>query len=294
MNALQVYSNTNNYYYIFIYVSVFTIISITIMHLYIYFIEYTEEVNSKIEHISKISVVQSHIIQEKDDNITQLQNKVNLLEQKLNHISEHSHTNMDKIFGIETSLININSNISELTNKISCNNKDMYYIERRITQVETMTPNYVLIGINLGENLRQSIPIFVPNDFTFTEANIRAYRLTDTSTILITRHFQYLKNIKDINLDVFNLEKTLFAFSFNLPSFVDRCQGRENHIIEIASVHLTKYDMNNNLNRKYIPFIQDEHNKTYYKKGLRTLKSELSKMHIKLILNEDFEEFVRE
>jgi len=59
------------------------------MHLYTYFMDYTQNVNSKIEHISKMVVTQSHNIKEKDDKIFQLQQNITLLTTKVNELQEN-------------------------------------------------------------------------------------------------------------------------------------------------------------------------------------------------------------
>lgn len=333
MSAIQLYSNGNNYYYIFISISSLTIITLVIFEIYFYFNEYTQNINLKFDNISKKLLAQSgmllsqsetiekknkqiseleqnihllttklNILQENVSSLTELskkydgmQNKIENIDTYLNDVSEHSHINMDKIFTLENNIVNINNKYSELKTQLSCNDKDIYHIDRRLTLMEKnftqMIPDYVLIGLKSGTTTSSPIPIFVPNDFTFTEENMNIYGIHHID--LIVSNFKYLKNIKEIVLDNFKESKTHFnKILLSIYNGKNRDAYNQNTIITISPENFIPYT-NFTQNPNYILNIQDANNRTYYKKGLRNLRSELSKLDIKLILNEEFEEFIR-
>lgn len=302
MTALQVYSNAVHYSNIFLFIASFIIISIISVEVYLYIKDYTENINNTINNLNKKLISQLEIIKQlsnkcdaQSDTIKELSNmcyefqkKIEVIKKDLNDISEHSHKNMDKIFELKDT---INSKYSELTSKISCNDKDMGYIDIRVSRVETMIPNYLLIGFKKIQDI--NIPIFVPNTFTFTEDNIINYGMNHID--FIVDNFKFIQNLKEIvlaNIQNFTINFTKKLFSTYNGNNLD--EYNENRIISIC-----EQQMNNVVgwpsrpNPNYILNIQAIDTRNYYKKGLRTLRSELLKMNIKLILNEDLEEFIR-
>jgi hypothetical protein len=313
MTAVQVYSNANNYFSIFIFIGSFIIISVISVEVYLYINDYIENINNKINNIHKMLISQTDIIQKNKediltlkDNFTLLTTKINSLQElsdkfrefeknievvkkDLNDISKHSHKNMDKIFELTDTT---NNKILEITGKLSCNDKDIYSIVRTLEKVETIIPNYVLIGLKQGPS--SSIPIFVPNDFTFTETNIINYGLNDEIHFIVN-NFKYIQNLKEIVLANFQNSKIHFTKKlFSTYNGNNKEEYNENRIISICAENFNNVvGWPSRPNPNYILNIQDVDTRNYYKKGLRTLRSELLKMDIKLILNEDIEEFIR-
>jgi hypothetical protein len=239
-------------------------------------------------------------IQEINENMSifteKVKENINEIFDRLNNLDEKCVENSKTIEDIDGMVTNVDSFAMEVAKSSDINMDKIFKMENTINNLEDActnaiktiveaTPDYVLIGY-VG-----AIPLFVPNDFTFTEENIIKYLLFGSNFTLVTSHFRFLKNVKEIKLDNFKVSESSFTFAniihFMLENSKNKEKIQENTILNMSHQGLQAGTVN------YIPNIQGTNTRTYFKKGLLTLRSELLKMDIKLILNKDFEEFIR-
>jgi len=214
-----------------------------------------------------------------EERIENSNRKINRAAEKLQAISRLNHIIEKKISDLEEKvkfLSNIQSNHSKslttITKQSNVNSDNILKINIELINLQQSIPDYVLIGYNRNGYTAADWPIMVHNNFDFSIENIK---IIDGATIIID-HLKRLKNSPEIKLD--NSCGVRFAFtSLKDPEFrIDFCKEH--------------FDRNN---VNYIPNIQDATNRNYYINRLRKLRVLLFEVRIKLILNEDFENFIR-
>jgi hypothetical protein len=256
MSALQIYSNSTNAFMYLFYSGTMTTLITVIYFIYKYINEYIENNNRTLVHLCE-KLKQLHNLN------TEMKQKITVLEDKLGDLSE---TQLNDSMSI--------SKISNMTNK---NCDDILNINREFINIKQSIPEYVLIGY---KNYAQSnmCPIFVHNNFDFVDIeNIRKIFTSGIKTTIIIEYLKYFENIREIKLDEFH---AVTFQSVRYPEF--------NIVFDVGQVN-EFYRQNNT----YIPNMQDATTRNYYKNGLKKLRSLLSEMDIKLILNADFENFIR-
>jgi hypothetical protein len=204
--------------------------------------------------------------------------KINRAAEKLQAISRLNHIIEKKISDLEEKfkfLSNIQTNHSKSLTTISkqsnVNSDNILKINIELINLQKNVPDYVWIGYTNGMTL------MVPNDIILDEKTINTYFYCNVKIII--NHLKYLKNIREIKLDDFciNTDTSVVFIYLKDPEFrIDFC--KENFV-------------RNHIN--YIPNEQDATNRNYYINRLRKLRVLLFEMGIKLILNEDFENFIR-
>lgn len=325
MNSIQIYSNTSLLYQYIPYVSLFTIITILGIEIYLYIVQYVQRTNDEIDKMSKIISTHSKTIEKYNKELLRLQeesiqsqvyiqkhsqwisgiskeingyeNKFEKIEEKVNKLLEDNKINIDVMSNIENYVLTFEKNIIKSIDDIyeiqRSNVTDIYEIERNIESIqenEQMIPNYVLIGHRYMDNYNISLPIFVPNDVKIDAEFFEMYKLLDCT--LFVNHFKYLKNMEYINLNELD--------NFHTVRFVNslyyRVHDEKNAILIIKNKNLARtcININNQHGRDfYIPSISDDVHIKYFKKGLLLLRSELLRMNIKLVMNNEFENFIQ-
>ena len=257
--SLQIYGNSDNWFSSLIYTSISGVVACGIYYLYEGLLDYIEKIN-KIQKIQKnVAISQAKIIGLNNLN-SKIQKKISEIEIQLEKISNNQITQ--------------NKSFAELTKKSLINEK--------------MIPDYALIGYK-----RTDIPFFLPNDFDFKPESIKKYFKDTYRCGIIIDYLKYFRNIREINLFdlliVENNQPEIYISTFKL--------SKEKDVIITLSADILLSTSNNNNNHisnpNYIPNITDRNAIQYYKNGLRKLRSLLAEFDIKLILNEDFENFIR-
>lgn len=329
MSALQVYSNTNVWYEYIMYISFITINCIIVIQIYLYIVEYMRGTNDEIDKLRRMVSIQGQTIEKYNKQLLRLEeesiqsqiyiqkhaqwisgiskeitgceNQIEKMEEKVNKLLEDNKINIDVMSKIENYMLTLETNINKNMNdiyEIERNNvTDICEIERNILSIREnmrMIPDYVLIGYRFEPSYQIPIPVFVPNDIKIDPEMFKTYQMANC--VLFVNHFKYLKNMNYLNLnelDVCSFVRIRFTKCID-PNY----DNKDTDILTIGHQHMCASNVGNNSIQSqgghyYIPSIQDFATRTYFKKGLLMLRSELLRMNIKLILNNDFEEFLR-
>lgn len=211
-----------------------------------------------------------------ENNNRKMNHSIEKIEQlsRLNHIIETKIRELDiQLTDLYNTQLNHSRSLTNISNRTNVNGDNILKINIEQIKIKQSIPDYSLIGYNANGYKHARWPIIVPNNFTFDTENIK---IINGASIII-EYLKYFKNIREIKLDDFRQMSVTFE-SVNDSKFT----------ISISDVMLDNRNIHN-----YIPNIQDASARNYYKNGLRKLRSLLFEMDIKLILNDDFEDFIR-
>lgn len=313
MAALQVYSNSYVWYEYVIYVSLFTVSSIIVIQIYLYIVDYIQYLNDKIDKMNRILSQQTEVIEKYNrkfirfeeesiqcrisiqdhsqwisgisKEINGCENRIEKTEERVNNMVQDNKINIDRM---EERMVSLDSKINNTGN-------DIYNIERSIHEIQKnvqLIPEYVLIGYRFEPSYQIPIPVFVPNDIKIDSEMFKMYKMSDC--VLFVNHFKYLKNVNYLNFNELENSFSRIRFSKCIDPNYD---SNNTHILTITDKNISSFYLNtHNIisdTNYYIPSIQGNNNRNYFKKGLLLLRSELLKNNIKLVLNSDFEEFIR-
>ena len=255
--TLQIYSNSDAWLSSLLYTSISGVVAYGMYYLYESFIGYIEKIN-KIQNIQKkVSISEAKILVLNSLN-NKIEKKISELEMQIEILTKNQ--------------INQNKSFSDLSKKTLSNEK--------------LNPDYALIGYVTGFS-GVLVPFFIQKDFDFKPESIKKYFKDFHNCCIIIDYLKNFKNIREINLfDLIDKENNNNGNPEMFISGFRTFNSDFNFVIQ--SDLLLPGNRNYNSILSSTDFKRDR-----YINWLRKLRSLLEEINIKLILNEDFENFIR-